>query len=220
MCRCAHLGAAGRDGMAEPYHEGAGAGEIVRRAGCDKPAAGREPSRNGRRGGRCGAATAQRRADALREVDVAQSSYSAVRWGEKCGLLPLFSSVLNLDVPQGSPLARRTQVTFADLAGRRIRVLRHGNDAMDRLRDALELEAHAKVIDVDSFDYALFNEAEEQDGTVVTSGSWAGLHPGFVTVPIACEHRVPCFLVYQAHPAPQVGRFVSAPIPRATRAPR
>lgn len=139
-----------------------------------------------------------------------QSSYSTVRWGGKCGPLPLFSSVFNLDVPQGSPLARRTQVTFADLAGRRIHVLRHGNDAMDRLRDALELEAHAKVIDVDSFDYALFNEAEEQGGAVVTSGGWAGLHPGFVTAPIACEHRVPCFLVYQAHPAPQAGRFVAA----------
>ena len=31
-----------------------------------------------------------------------------------------------------------------------------------------------------------------------------------VSVPIACEYRVPCFLVYRAHPAPQVGRFVAA----------
>lgn len=63
MCRYMHLSAAERDAIAELYHGGAGVSEIARRVGRDKSTVSRELSRNGR-GGRYGAATAQRRAEA------------------------------------------------------------------------------------------------------------------------------------------------------------
>ena len=65
MRRYRHLSAEERDGIARLCHEGVGANEIARRIGRDKSTVSREIARNGR-GGRYGAAAAQRRADARR----------------------------------------------------------------------------------------------------------------------------------------------------------
>lgn len=67
----------------------------------------------------------------------------------------------------------------------RLRVLRHGNDAMDSLRIDLLADGGVDVIDVDSFDFALFNEAEEKGDAVLTCGAWSGGAPGL------CGRAVP-----------------------------
>ena len=69
-----------------------------------------------------------------REVDVVQSSFSTPRWGDVCQKLRIVNVPFYIDVPRTSPLARKTRITVADLEGMRLRVLRHGNDAMDSLR--------------------------------------------------------------------------------------
>lgn len=128
------------------------------------------------------------------EVDVVQTSYSTVRWGGMCRLLPLFSTPFSIDV----------------LRGRRVRMLRHANDATDHLRRVLKATEGIEVMDVQSFDFALFNDAAESGDVVVTSGAWSGVHPGFVGIELDCGIRVPCFLAYPRDPAPHVRRFVDA----------
>ena len=66
------------------------------------------------------------------------------------------------------------------------------------------------VIDVDSFDFALFNEAEEKGDAVLTCGAWSGVHPAFVGVPFLCGREVPVFLHYPLAPTLQVQKFVNA----------
>ena len=66
------------------------------------------------------------------------------------------------------------------------------------------------VIDVDSFDFALFNEAEEKGDAVLTCGAWSGVHPAFVGVPFLCGREVPVFLHYPLEPTLQVQKFVNA----------
>ena len=133
-----------------------------------------------------------------REVDVVQSSFSTPRWGDACQKL------------RTSPLARKNRITVADLEGMRLRVLRHGNDAMDSLRIDLLADGGVDVIDVDSFDFALFNEAEEKGDAVLTCGAWSGVHPAFVGVPLLCGREVPVFLHYPLEPTLQVQKFVNA----------
>lgn len=88
--------------------------------------------------------------------------------------------------------------------------LRHGNDAMDSLRIDLLADGGVDVIDVDSFDFALFNEAEEKGDAVLTCGAWSGVHPAFVGVPFLCGREVPVFLHYPLEPTLQVQKFVNA----------
>lgn len=144
------------------------------------------------------------------EVDVIQSSYSTFRWGGSCSLLPIFSTPFSIDVPRTHALAQRDSIRLEDLDGMGVRMLRHANDATDQLRDLLMVDRDVRIVDADSFDFALFNEAEECGDVVVTSGAWSQMHPGFVGIPLDCEIEVPCFLAYPQAPSPQVGRFVSA----------
>ena len=144
------------------------------------------------------------------EVDVVQTSYSTVRWGGMCRLLPIFSTPFSIDVVGTSPLAKKEALTFNDLRGIRVRMLRHANDATDQLRHVLKRDHSIEVVDVQSFDYALFNDAAEAGDVVATSGAWSGIHPGFVGVPLDCGIEVPCFLAYPRDPAPHVQRFVDA----------
>ena len=106
-----------------------------------------------------------------REVDVVQSSFSTPRWGEACQKLRIVNVPFYIDLPRTSPLARKNRITVADLEGMRLRVLRHGNDAMDSLRIDLLADGGVDVIDVGSFDFALFNEAEEKGDAVLTCGA-------------------------------------------------
>lgn len=145
-----------------------------------------------------------------REVDVVQSSFSTPRWGDTCQKLRIVNVPFYIDVPRTSPLARKTRITVADLEGMRLRVLRHGNDAMDSLRIDLLADGGVDVIDVDSFDFALFNEAEEKGDAVLTCGAWSGVHPAFVGVPFLCGREVPVFLHYPLEPTLQVQKFVNA----------
>ena len=145
-----------------------------------------------------------------REVDVVQSSFSTPRWGDACQKLRIVNVPFYIDLPRTSPLARKTRITVADLEGMRLRVLRHGNDAMDSLRIDLLADGGVDVIDVDSFDFALFNEAEEKGDAVLTCGAWSGVHPAFVGVPFLCGREVPVFLHYPLEPTLQVQKFVNA----------
>ena len=143
-------------------------------------------------------------------MDVVQSSFSTPRWGDACQKLRIVNVPFYIDVPRTSPLARKTRITVADLEGMRLRVLRHGNDAMDSLRIDLLADGGVDVIDVDSFDFALFNEAEEKGDAVLTCGAWSGVHPAFVGVPFLCGREVPVFLHYPLEPTLQVQKFVNA----------
>lgn len=146
-----------------------------------------------------------------REVDVVQSSFSTPRWGDACQRLRSSTCRFISTVPRTSPLARKTRITVADLEGMRLRVLRHWQRrygsvcCIDLLADG-----GVDVIDVDSFDFALFNEAEEKGDAVLTCGAWSGVHPAFVGVPFLCGREVPVFLHYPLEPTLQVQKFVNA----------
>lgn len=144
------------------------------------------------------------------DVDVVQTSYSTELWGDSCGRLRLFSSPFMLDVPRSSPLARLESASLDDLQGMRVRILRHGNDESDELRDVLAARGDVEVVDVDRFDFSLFNDAAERGDAVLTSGAWSGIHPAFTGIPLECGMEVACYLVYSSHPAPHVVRFVEA----------
>lgn len=144
------------------------------------------------------------------EVDVIQTSYSTALWGDSCALLPIFSSTFMLDVPRSSRFAAMPSVGLDDLRGMRVRILRHGNDESDELRGILAAHGGIEVMDVDRFDFALFNEAEEAGDAVLTSGAWSGIHPSFTGVPLACGREVACYLAYPPRPAAHVARFVDA----------
>lgn len=144
------------------------------------------------------------------DIDVVQTSFSTVRWQGACNLLYLFDAPFYIDIPRTRTLSTRDHVNINDLHGMRVRVLRHGHDAMDRLREAFLTQGDIEVVDVETFDTALLNDAMEQGDAVVTTGAWSGLHPGLISVPFDWPEAAPCYLAYPLNPTPQVERFVAA----------
>lgn len=144
------------------------------------------------------------------DIDVVQTSFSTVRWKGACGILHLFDASFYVDVPRTHPLSARKQVAAEDLTGLRVRVLVHANDPMDRLRDALVMQGLAEVVDVETFDLALFDDAMQEGDAVLTCGGWSGVHPAFVGIPLRWSEVVPTYLAYPLHPQPQVEQFVAA----------
>lgn len=142
-------------------------------------------------------------------IDVLQSSYSSLRWGGAAQLLRIAERPFVVDVPASSPLARLAAIAPEDLAGTRLCIFSHANDAMDDMREALEA-AGVDIRDVDHFDFSLFNEAEQDGDAVLTVGSWSGMHPAFVGVPLASKRTVPVFLAYPRSPRPEIETFVKA----------
>ena len=145
-----------------------------------------------------------------REVDVVQSSFRP-RAGAMHAKSFSSSTCRFISMCRArARFARKSRITVADLEGMRLRVLRHGNDAMDSLRIDLLADGGVDVIDVDSFDFALFNEAEEKGDAVLTCGAWSGVHPAFMGVPFLCGREVPVYLHYPLEPTLQVQKFVNA----------
>lgn len=142
-----------------------------------------------------------------RDVDILQTAYSPQRMEGHCASLPLGCVPLTVDVPRESPLASVGHIEPEDLAGSRVYVLRHACVAMDEIREEL-LSAGAKVIDVDTYDFALFNECAEAGGVLVSAGAWASAHPALVTIPLERERKAECAMLYPLDPNEPVLRFV------------
>ena len=145
-----------------------------------------------------------------RDIDLILTSWSPVRWEGRCGVQPMGDAALAIDVPRQSPLATKRDLRVEDLAGVRVHALRHASEGADALRDELAAVPSVEVVDVETYTLGLFNECAEEGGALVTSGSWSGLHPMLVSVPLVPEHRAACALLYARDPAPGVTRFLAA----------
>lgn len=144
------------------------------------------------------------------QIDVVQTSFSTVRWEGLCDLIHVFDAPFYVDVPRTMRLSASQSLSLDDLRGRRVCVLRHANDPMDRLRSALLTHGGIEVADVDTFDLGLFDAAMEQGDVVLTCGAWSGVHPAFAGVSLSWHEEVPTYLAYPRHASPQVERFVAA----------
>lgn len=141
-------------------------------------------------------------------IDIVQTSFSTIRWGGACQLLRLFDVPFFIDIPRTNPLSGQKTIHLAELTGMRIRILRNGNDPMDRLRDEMLEHGNIEVVDVETFSVALFDDAMEKGDAVLTCGAWSGIHPGFRGVRLAWSEMVPTYLAYPLDPSPQVSAFV------------
>lgn len=142
-----------------------------------------------------------------RDVDILQVAYSPQRMKGRCSSIPLGSVPLSIDISRESPLASLDCIDPADLEGQRIFVLRQACVAMDDYREEL-LEAGAKVVDVETYDFSLFNECAESGGAIVSAGAWAGVHPALISVPLERKRQAACAMLYPLEPTDTVWRFV------------
>ena len=129
-----------------------------------------------------------------------------------CAGLPLESMPIRCAVPVDDPLARCDVVSPADLAGRRLMLIRRGwNVSMDALRD--ELWNNHSDITVEDFPRwmpEVFNEAVTEGRALASLDLWEDVHPMLRTLPATWDHSVTFGIMHADEPAPHVREFLEA----------
>lgn len=145
------------------------------------------------------------------QVDCFVGPCDAPSWRETCGILELGRYACCVAAPLSHPLASRETLSWADLEGEGLMLVRAGaSPVMDAIR--ADAEAHGvRIVDAPSF-YTLdtFNEAARAGLLMETLDAWEGVHPGMATVPVDWGFSVPYGVVYAKNPAPHVGCFIEA----------
>ena len=143
------------------------------------------------------------------QIDCFVGPCDAPSWRETCSILELGRYQCCIAAPLSHPLASREALSWADLAGEGIMLVRAGaSPVMDAMR--AEAEAHGmRVVDAPSF-YTLetFNEAAREGILMETLDAWEGVHPGMATVPVNWKFSVPYGVVYAKDPTPHVRHFI------------
>ena len=132
---------------------------------------------------------------------------------ERHGVLVLGTWECCVAVSRGHRLAGRNRLTWDDLEGERLMLVRRGDSfVLDRMRDEIaERHLGVEVVDAPHFyDADVFNECERAGVVMETLDAWSDVHPGVVTIPVDWGYRMPYGIVYAKEPSPVVQGFVDA----------
>ena len=132
------------------------------------------------------------------------------QWLDRCRFLPLGQYHHCVAVPRDHPLAARQRLTIRDLYGETLMMVRRGDSpSVDRVREEIERHPAIRIEDTSQFyDLEVFNRCAQTRHPLMTLDCWAEVHPSLVTLPVDWDFTIPCGLLYQLDPSPDVARFV------------
>lgn len=144
-------------------------------------------------------------------VDMVSTAFDADYWSQHYGTLPLEFEPLCLAVPRENPLARQPIIALDDLAGERIRIIKHGHGGDDTARTLLSKHPGIELVDIDHYDLNTFNECAQSGDLLISKPMWAGVHPQLVNVPVQWPTEVGLSygLLYLRDPSPAVAAFIA-----------
>ena len=150
-------------------------------------------------------------ADLGKEIDCFLGPCDAPRWFELCNVLKLGFYECGIAVPRQHPLARKSSLTWEDLEGESmILVRKEASPVIDSIRSEIDhMHPGVNIVDAPYF-YSIdtFNQGEREGLLMETLDVWKDVHPGFVTLPMEWEYRVPYGLFYSKHPSEKMIRFI------------
>lgn len=132
-------------------------------------------------------------------------------WLNRVNLIPVTSVRLEVAVARTHRLAKKTRVTFEDLAGETILMPLHGDSPRnDRLRNEF-LKRGIRVIGNSPFyDLETFNRVTDGKTVLITLSCWKSIHPFLVTIPGEWSDAVPYGLITEIHPRPALLPVIDA----------
>lgn len=147
------------------------------------------------------------------KIDCFVGPCDSVIWRETCGVHLLDEIPCRVALPAAHPLASRQKLTWDDLTGQTLMLVRRGESpVLDRLRSELELEhPDVTVEEVPHFyDLGSFNECARSGCLMESLDIWTNVHPELVTLPMDWGYTMPYGIVYSANPSPAMRAFIDA----------
>ena len=116
-----------------------------------------------------------------------------------------------ISVPHNHKLARKKHLTWNDLFGENLMLLKKGNSPMlDKMRKEIEEKfQRISIVDVPSFyNTEVFNECVEKGYLLETPSIWENVHPSLVSIPMDWDYKLKFGIVYSKKPNKAVKAFI------------
>lgn len=125
--------------------------------------------------------------------------------------LILGSYNLCVAVPKKHPLARKKNLTFADLYGGSLLTVTGGDSEIITSFNETVQKQHPQINLIGTgyyYDMETFNSCEQSGIPMLTLDAWADVHPSLVTLPLDCGVKVSYGIMYAKKPAPEISGFL------------
>lgn len=148
-----------------------------------------------------------------RTIDVFLITWSSAPCPEGAAFLPLGTCRCVVALSRSHPLAAKPILSWKDLAGETLLLLREGESpVVDAIRaDIRRNRRLVRVLDFDGYyDMSVFNRCAQQGWLMELPELCSGIHPSLVTRPVRWSCRFPLGLMHRADPPRPVQDFLDA----------
>ncbi len=148
-----------------------------------------------------------------KDFDCFVTSYDPVRWENQYNTFPLDIGDYCLSVSRKHRLAKKSLLTWDDLAGETLMLLQYGlSSEIDKLREEIT-EHHPDVNIIDTPKYystEIFNQCAQEGYLMGSLEIWKDIHPSVVTLPVAWNYKSHYGIVYEKTPSENMAEFIAA----------
>lgn len=148
-----------------------------------------------------------------RTIDVFLITWSSAPCPDGAAFLPLGTCRCVVALSRSHPLAAKPILSWKDLAGETLLLLREGESpVVDAIRaDIRRNRRPVRMLDFDGYyDMSVFNRCAQQGWLMELPELCSGIHPSLVTRPVRWSCRFPLGLMHRADPPRPVQDFLDA----------
>lgn len=144
------------------------------------------------------------------QMDCILTPYSVQSWQQNYNYLPLGTYSCEIGIPRQHPLAGKVSLTWHDLEGQRILLLKKGiSSVVDQIRADIEQHPHIDILDLDHlYDIDSFNLAIQTNSLIEIPDIWRDVNPEVKAVPMTWDYQIPYGVLYRKHPTASVQNFI------------
>lgn len=146
-----------------------------------------------------------------KDIDCFISPCDSVAWKKSYSIYPLSTCKCCIAVPRRHPLAKKERLTWADLDGETLMLIKRGESpVLDRMRSEIE-EQHPDIhiADLENFyDMEVFNTCEQKGYLMEVPDTWTDAHPSIATLPVDWDYEMPFGIVYAQKPSKAFEKFL------------
>jgi DNA-binding transcriptional LysR family regulator len=145
------------------------------------------------------------------QMDCILTPYSVKSWQKYYDYLPLGAYRCEIGIPRRHPLANKVSLTWADLEGQRILLLKKGTSAVvDQIRAEIERHPHIHITDLNHlYDIDSFNRAIQTNSLIEIPNIWHDVNPEVKAVPMTWDYQIPYGLLYRKKPTQSMQSFIT-----------
>lgn len=144
-------------------------------------------------------------------IDVLVGCFNSRAMLQRADYLHLGNYQLCVAVPKGHPLSSKKELTFQDLHGERLVMIKSGDtELLDYFRTILNM-THPQILITDTdyyYDIETFNMCEQTGMFLLTLDAWSDIHPSLVTLPVEWDYQLPYGILFPKHPSQEIKRFI------------